>query len=207
LLKFLGRIGVILLVILLAGVLIGDFTCERFVASASPSQNTSQTLQIIVDGKNVTLTIKGNISTTQISNLYFETLEDQYNNTHITFDIRGLNGSAGFVNMTIPKSALLGGTEPSVATNGGRPESQGFLQDEENFYVWFTTLPQWDNNDRSYVTVLFLLVTHRESNQSSSTIWTFYGIAFALLIVATILLLVRYKGITKTSDKSTEGSH
>jgi hypothetical protein len=206
LLKFLGRIGVILLVILLAGVLIGDFTCERFVASASPSQNTSQTLQIIVDGKNVTLTIKGNISTTQISNLYFETLEDQYNNTHITFDIRGLNGSAGFVNMTIPKSALLGGTEPSVATNGGRPESQGFLQDEENFYVWFTTLPQWDNNDRSYVTVLFLLVTHRESNQSSSTIWTFYGIAFALLIVATILLLVRYKQTTKKSDESAVGS-
>jgi K+ transporter len=76
-----------------------------------------------------------------------------------------------------------------------------------NFYVWFTTLPQWDNNDRSYVTVLFLLVTHRESNQSSSTIWTFYGIAITLLIVATILLLVRYKQTTKNSVIVAGGSH
>jgi flagellar biogenesis protein FliO len=205
-LKSLGRVVVILLVILLAGVLIVDFTCERFVASASPSQNTSQTLQTSVDGKNVTLIIKGNVSTTQISNFYFETLEDQYNNTHITFDIKGLNGSAGFVNMTIPKSAILGGTEPAVATNGGRPESRGFLQDEKNFYVWFTTLPQWDNSDRSYVNVLFLLVTHHESNQSSSAFWTFSGIAFALLIVAAILFLVRYKRTTKTSAKSASGS-
>jgi hypothetical protein len=180
------------LVILLVSVLIVNFKCEEVITSASPYQNTIQTN---VDGKNVTLIIEGNVSATQIFNLYFETLEDQYNNTNINFDIRGLNGSAGFVNMTIPKNAILGGTEPVVATNGGRPESQGFLQDESNFYVWFTTLPEWDNNDRSFVSVLFLLVTHRGSTQSSSSfiIGTFLRIMITLLIVAIILLLIRYK--------------
>jgi hypothetical protein len=203
----LGRTVLIFIVILLSSVLIVDFKCEQFVASASLSQNTAQTLQTIVDGKNVTLIIEGNVSATQISNLYFETFEEQYNNTHITFDIRGLKGSAGFVNMTIPKNAILGGTEPVVATNGGRPENQGFSQDERNFYVWFTTLPEWDNNDRSYVTVLFLLVTHHESTKSSSIIWTFSGIAITLLIVATILLLVRYRQTPTKSIKTARTPH
>jgi hypothetical protein len=85
--------------------------------------------------------------------------------------------------MTIPKSAILGGTEPAVAANGGKPESQGFLQDEKNFYVWFTMLPEWDNKDRSYVTVLFLLVAHHVSTPSSSINLTFFGIVIALIIV------------------------
>ncbi len=201
--KSLERTVMISLVILLASSLIVNFKCEEVIASASPSQNTTQTIQTNVDGKNITLIIKGNVSATQIFNLYFETLEDQYNNTHINFDIRGLNGSAGFVNMTIPKNAILGGTEPVVATNGGRPESQGFLQDDRSFYVWFITLPEWDNNDRSYVTVLFLLVTHHEKTQSSINL-TFFGLVSAIIIVVTILFLVRYKQQNKKSEK-TEG--
>ena len=203
--KSLGRTVLISLVILLASVLIVNFKCEEFITSASPSQNTTQTIQTNVDGKNITLIIKGNVSATQIFNLYFENLEDQYNNTHINFDIRGLNDSAGFMNMTISKNAILGGTEPVVATNGGRPESQGFLQDESNFYVWFTTLPEWDNNDRSFVSVLFLLVTHRGSTQSSSLIMgTFLGITITLLIVAIILLLIRHRQTINKIEKTTK---
>lgn len=154
-----------ILVIFLAGVLILDFMEGKITsASALTSQDTLQTLQTTsIDGKNVTLAIQGNVSASQFNDLFFQNLPDWYNNTNINFDLTGLNGSTAFVNMTIPKSAILGGTEPAVATNGIIRINDGFTQDNENFYVWFTTQPQWDNNNQSYVTIQFLLATHHKT--------------------------------------------
>ncbi len=148
----------------MAGVLISDFMEGKITTSAFTSPDAIQTLQTTsIDGKNVTLAIQGNVSASQFTNLFFQNLPDWYNNTNINFDLTGLNGSTAFVNMTIPKNAILGGTEPVVAANGRKPMNDGFTQDSENFYVWFTTQPQWDNNNRSYVTIQFLLATHHKT--------------------------------------------
>ena len=153
-----------MLVIFLAGVLISDFMEGKNSASALTSPDAIQTIQTTsIDGKNVTLAIQGNVSASQFTDLFFENLPDWYNNTNINFDLAGLNGSTAFVNMTIPKNAILEGTEPVVATNGRIPMNDGFTQDNENFYVWFTTQPQWDNTNRSYVTIQFLLATHHKT--------------------------------------------
>jgi hypothetical protein len=141
-------------------ILISDFMGANSITSAMTSQETTKTLQITsVDGKNVTLAIRGNVSVNQITDFFFQNLPDWYNHTNIDFNLIELNGSSAFVNMTIPKDAILGGTAPVVATNGGLPKNDGFTQDTENFYVWFTTTPLWDNAKQSSVTIQFLLAT------------------------------------------------
>jgi hypothetical protein len=160
----------IVLVLLLAGMLTFDLMNEKVTASALASQNPAQTLEVTtLDAKNVTLTISGNVSVSQITDIFFENLPNWYNNTNIRFQLRGLSGSAAFMNITIPKSALLEGTEPVVNTNGINPMNDGFTQDNENFYVWFTTHPLWDNSNVSDVGIIFLLATSHQKLQSAYT--------------------------------------
>lgn len=183
---------------------IAVFISMTFVAQSTcqepnnmiPAQN-GQTLQVFVDGRNVTLAIAGNISVAQISDMSFVTLEDWYNNTDIDFTVTGLNGSAGFMNMTIPKDAVLGGTEPTVAANGALPENHGFAQDRDNFYVWFTMLPQWDNSNRGFVSIHFLLVNNHKPTEPFHGFYLPLEIAVvfiaAFIVAALILMIVRYK--------------
>ena len=41
--------------------------------------------------------------------------------------------------MTIPKTALLNGKNPVVFIDDQQATNQGYTQDSENFYVWYTT--------------------------------------------------------------------
>ena len=41
--------------------------------------------------------------------------------------------------MTIPKTAIHYGTSPVVYIDGERALNQGYAQDENNFYVWYST--------------------------------------------------------------------
>jgi hypothetical protein len=146
----------------LAIILFSNFTDVNTSATMSPQD--VQALQITTtEGENITLAISGNVSKSQITDFFFMNLPDLYNNTNIDFNLIELNGSTAFVNMTVPKNAILGGTEPTVAINGGPPRNNGFTQDNENFYVWFTAQPQWDNSNRSYVDVGFLLVPNHKA--------------------------------------------
>ena len=146
----------------LSVILISNFMGEK-TASALTLQ-TGQTLQITtLDGKNVNLAITGNASVSQFKSFSFQNLPDWYNNTNIAFTLFGLNGSASFVNMTIPKNAILGGTLPVVTINGGLSHNNGYAYDTENFYVWFTTQAQPLNSplyyNQSQITIQFVLST------------------------------------------------
>ncbi|HEX7482059.1 MAG TPA: hypothetical protein VF350_01140 [Candidatus Bathyarchaeia archaeon] len=59
--------------------------------------------------------------------------------TTVSFTITGPNGTAGFSNMTIPKEVILYGTNPVVFIDGQDAVNQGYAQDADNFYVWYTT--------------------------------------------------------------------
>jgi hypothetical protein len=41
--------------------------------------------------------------------------------------------------MTIPKTAILYGTTPQIYIDGQQATNQGYTQDVNNFYVWYTT--------------------------------------------------------------------
>jgi hypothetical protein len=146
----------------LALILFSNFTGEKNTSALS-SQD-AQTFKITsTSGENITLALTGNVSVSQITNFFFMNLPDWYNNTNIDFNLITLNGSTAFVNMTVPKNAILGGTEPVVAINGGLSRNNGFTQDNENFYVWFTAQSQWDNINRSQVSVGFLLAPNHKT--------------------------------------------
>ena len=58
--------------------------------------------------------------------------------TAVRFTITGASGSSGFFNITLPKSIIPLGTEPTVYIDGASATAQGFTQDGTNYYVWFT---------------------------------------------------------------------
>jgi len=57
----------------------------------------------------------------------------------LSFKVTGKDGSTGFSNMTIPKEAITYGTNPVVFIDGQQTPNQGYTQDADNFYVWYTT--------------------------------------------------------------------
>jgi hypothetical protein len=70
----------------------------------------------------------------------------------------GPGGTVGFGNMTIPKTAISYGTSPVVYVDGQQASNQGYTQDTNNFYVWYTT--SFDTNlavKGAQVTVQFLI--------------------------------------------------
>jgi hypothetical protein len=76
----------------------------------------------------------------------------------MSFTITEPKGTAGLGNITIPKSDISYGVSPEVYGNGQMISDQGYTQDTDNFYVWYTT--SFDTNlvnAVSQVTVRFLL--------------------------------------------------
>jgi hypothetical protein len=153
----------IALSLFLALILFSNFIGEKNTSAVSPQD--AQTFKITsTSGENITLAVTGNVSASQITDFFFMNLPDWYNNTNINFNLNKLNGSTAFMNMTVPKNAILGGTQPVISINGGLSRNNGFTQDSENFYVWFTAQsPQWDDGNRSQVSVGFLLVPNHKA--------------------------------------------
>ena len=115
--KYARKKSCMALIFFLALILFSNFTGE-INTSATSHENNAQTFKITsTSGENITLAVTGNVSEGQITDFSFMNLPDQYNNTDIDFNMIELNGSNAFVNMTVPKNAILGGTEPVVAIN------------------------------------------------------------------------------------------
>ena len=89
-------------------------------------------------GATINLEIKGNITSSQISNATI-TSNQTAKTTAISFTITGPNSTTGFCNMTIPKTAILYGTNPTIYLDNQQTPNQGYTQDSDNFYVWYTT--------------------------------------------------------------------
>ena len=92
----------------------------------------------------------------------------------------------GFVNITIPKTAILYGSSPLVLTDGLNALNQGYSQDANNFYVWFTT-----SLSTNKVTIQFgePLVTPASSSLLKSVV----AINVAIVLVILIAIVVRRK--------------
>ena len=106
--------------------------------TSSPSPTTS-TIQIENgNGETINLTIAGNVTSSQMSNADFS-INHLTNATTLSFTVTGDNGTAGFSNVTIPMSAVPQGGTPVIYIDGQPAPNQGYTQDTNNYYVWYTT--------------------------------------------------------------------
>ena len=106
--------------------------------SPSPTPLITTIQATTESGATINLEIKGNITSSQISNATI-TSNQTAKTTAISFTITGPNSTTGFCNMTIPKTAILYGTNPTIYLDNQQTPNQGYIQDSDNFYVWYTT--------------------------------------------------------------------
>jgi hypothetical protein len=106
--------------------------------SPSPTPNETTVQARTDNGTAVDLTIAGNITRTQMFNVTLATNQSSATTT-VTFTLTGENGTTGYSNITIPKTLTLYGTTPTVFIDNQQASNQGYTQDIENFYVWYTT--------------------------------------------------------------------
>jgi hypothetical protein len=106
--------------------------------------------------------------------------------TAISFTLTGQSGTIGFGNLTIPKTAEPYGNTPTIYIDNHPAENQGYTQDSDNFYVWYTT-----HFSTHEVSIVFA-----KNSSSSSTPEVIFGITLAVMImviVAVVLVLKKKK--------------
>ena len=130
----------------------------------NPTPTTQQTIPI--SGSTTELSISGNITSSQISDVSITTNQSALT-TSLSFTVTGVSSTTGFGNITIPKSAVPYGNSPTIYIDGQPAQSQGYTQDSNNYYVWFTT-----HFSTHQVSITFLstspTATPSQGSQSSS---------------------------------------
>jgi parallel beta-helix repeat protein len=111
-------------------------------SAVSPTPNPTATTSTVQatkeDQSKVTLTLNGNITASQMTNVLITTNQTA-SITTISFTVTGPSGTSGFSNITIAKTAIPYGTLPTVYIDGQQAQNQGHTEDSQNFYVWYTT--------------------------------------------------------------------
>ncbi|HLN89380.1 MAG TPA: PKD domain-containing protein, partial [Candidatus Binatia bacterium] len=106
--------------------------------SPSPTPVAANVTAISENGTKVNLSIRGNVTSLQMSNVNIATSQSGASIT-VSFTVTGESGTTGFSIITIPKVYLLNGATPDVFIDGQQAINQGYTQDLDNFYVWYTT--------------------------------------------------------------------
>jgi outer membrane protein assembly factor BamB len=155
----------------------GIFYALRLPISSSADMPPN-ILQALTDkGQTANLIIGGNITSSQISNVY---LTSDNVSSALYFDVTGVSGDAGFGNITIPQALICNGTLPLVYIDDQIAEKQGYVTGADNYYVWYTT-----DFSTHQIAIMFA-----ESSSSASTsaitllIIGVTAIAFTAIIVA-----------------------
>ncbi len=109
--------------------------------SPSPTQLETTVKAKTVSGTTIDLAIRGNITSSQMSNIAITTNQPGIPgiSTTVSFTVTGQSNTVGFSNITIPKNLISYGTTPTVFIENQQATNQGSTQDTENFYVWYTT--------------------------------------------------------------------
>ena len=150
---------------------------------------TNTTLQAItVDGTNISLAFNGNITSSQITNATITT-DTSANTTSLSFHLTGEKGTIGFCNITLPKSAIPYDSTSIIYIDNQTAQNQGYTQDNDNYYVWFTT-----HFSTHQVSIVF-------SAESQNLEFPFWAILLFLVLAlsATVFVAVLMRnGKTKT---------
>jgi hypothetical protein len=95
--------------------------------------------------------------------------------------------------MTIPKTAIQFGTVPVVYIDGAKAQDQGYTQDANNFYVWFTTHFSTHN-----ITISF---SGGSTSGLNIPVVEIAGIVVVIVVLAGLVIVLRtkrQKNTTKT---------
>jgi outer membrane protein assembly factor BamB len=162
------------------------------LVSPSSAVMPSTILQALTDkGQTVNLTIDGNLTSSQISNVYITS--DNVSST-IYLDATGASGNSGFSNITIARSLICNGTLPSVYIDDQIAETHGYVQDADNYYVWYIT-----DFSTHHISIIFT----RSSVSASTSAITPLTIAvialafFAAAIIFSLLVLAHKKTVAQ----------
>jgi YVTN family beta-propeller protein len=151
--------------------------------TATPSPTPSSTLSPTTvtattdTGATVELAISGNINSSQMSNIRISTTPS---GSTVSFTLTGESGTTGFSNVTIPKSEIAYGTTPTLHVDGQPAPDQGYTQDANNYYVWYTT-----HFSTHQITIVFTSTSFSGLPPEAT-----YGIVAAVAIVAIVVVIV-----------------
>ncbi|MGD0644986.1 MAG: right-handed parallel beta-helix repeat-containing protein [Candidatus Bathyarchaeia archaeon] len=132
----------------------------------------------------VELTINGNL--TIVGNTMANVTANQSTATNINFTLMEDEGTIVFGNVTIPKSAVLYGTIPTIYI-GNQKTKEGYTQDADNYYVWCTI-----NFNSYYYGPLTIIFVNAPSFPTRTQIII---ILVAVIVIATLTIILAY--ITK----------
>ena len=148
----------------------------------TPSTQTSTVNATNEKGAKINLSISGNMTSQQISNVKI-TPNKSSKTIAISFTVSGEKGDTGLGNVTIPKSAVDFGTSPTIYIDGAKAAEQGYSQDDSNYYVWFTT--HFSSHD---VSIVFSSPVSNSESVSQTTIYIVSGVVPVLAIVSGIVI-------------------
>jgi len=82
--------------------------------------------------------LSGNMTSSQMADVKISANESAASTT-LSLTVTGQSGDTGFCNMTIPKTAVPYGSAPTILIDNQPAVNQGYTQDTDNYYVWYTT--------------------------------------------------------------------
>ncbi len=149
---------------------------------------TTSTIQATTsNGGKVDLTINGDIARSQISNLTLATNQTSQSTT-LSFTVTGASGTTGFGNITLPKNDVPYGTSPTIYIDGQPAQSQGYTQDSNNYYVWFTTHFSSHQISITFTSTSPTATPTSHGSQSSSLSEIIIATAVSVAVVAAVLI-------------------
>ena len=148
----------------------------------TPTPVSSSTVTAVTsDGTPINLVIRGNVTTSQISNVTIITDKSAFT-TRVSFILVGASGSSGLCNLTIPKNAIPYGTIPTIYIDNQNAQSQGYTQDDSNYYVWFTT--HFSTHDVS-------IVFKPTAITATTSLWPLIVLVLAIFIIPIVIIIAK----------------
>ncbi len=168
-----------------------DFGSDVFSALQLPGSASQSSLPTIMqaltdEGKTVNITLSGNVSSSEISNVYL-TMDRNTTSAYLYLTVTGASHSTGFCNMTLSKNLIYEGTAPIIFIDDKKAENQGYSQDETNYYVWFTT-----GFSRHQISIIFN-VPQNVSWSPIDSVWVGAGVTLIVLLAVVIGLFAYFK--------------
>jgi outer membrane protein assembly factor BamB len=159
----------------------------------SITQTNSTVPAVAENGKTVNLTLSGNITNTQMSNVTIAI--NNATTTGLFFTVTGENGTLGFSSISIPKSLVPPETTPLIFIDGVPAQNQGYTQDADNYYVWYTT-----HFSTHQIEIVFSSTAPSsspvdfdgEKPAQPSWLQVVYGVGTAAVIVALVLVVLGF---------------
>jgi hypothetical protein len=152
----------------------------------------------------VRMTLAGNVTPSQFSNITLTNESDQA--AQLSFVLSGQAGNTGFGNVTVPKTAVCNAASIAVLIDGQRAQNQGYCQNANYYYVWFTT-----HFSTHQVSIVFATTTTPTTPSSSGlqntalsfdwiqlAILVFMGIIVVAVVLVAFVLLSKRRGTEQT---------